>query len=777
MQMAQYGIGQPVRRDEDPRLLKGGGRFIDDNNLAGQLHAYLVRSTHAHAAIRSMDIGKAQAAPGVAAVFTGEDVIADGIGTPKMQAPHKRPGGEPLFHRAHRGLSAGFVKYVGDPIAMVVAESLEAAKDAAELIEIDYQPLPSVNATGAALEPGVPAVWEENPDNIAGIYEVGDEAATDAAMTSAHHVVKRRLVITRVYAQYMEPRGALASYDPADERYTLYVDIQYPHRLRNVLAEDILKVPEQNIHIIAGDIGGGFGTKGWQYPEHRLTMWAARKLGRPVKWSCERSEAVMADEHGRDNITKAELGFDANGIITGLRVRTIANVGAYVSSVRNFLATFGCVGGLNGVYRIPAAHDRVTCVNTNMNATAPYRGAGRPEAIYVIERMMDEAALEMGIDHVELRRRNIIPVEAMPYKTALTFTYDCGAFEKNMDDVLALADVGGLAARRAEAGARGKLLGFGFANAIEQAAAPGLEFAEVRFNVSGTATILMGTKSQGQGHETMYKQIVAERLGMDFGDIRVIDGDTDKVSYGNGTSGSRSAVLGGSSLHIALGKIIDKTIHIAAHMLEAPASDVRFEDGRFTIAGTDRSLGFNEVARAAYQPAKLPSDIEPGLYETGTFRATKPTFPNGAHTCEVELDPETGQVELTAYCVADDVGTVINPLTLKGQIHGGVAQGVGQILMEQVVFDPDSGQLLTGSFMDYAMPRAGDFGAIKIASNPVPTQTNPLGVKGAGEAGTVGALPAVMNAIMDALRQVGVREFDMPATPERVWRAMQDANG
>ena len=773
--MAQYGIGQPVRREEDPRHLKGGGRFINDNNLAGQLHAYMVRSTHAHAALAPLDIRAAQAAPGVAAVFTGEDVIADGVGTPKMQAPHKRPGGAPLFHRAHRGLSAGFVKYVGDPIAMVLATSLDLAKDAAELIEADYDPLPSVNSTGAALATGAPAVWPENPDNIAGIYEVGDDAATDAAIAGSHHVVKRRLVINRVYAQYMEPRGALAAYDAADERYTLYVDIQYPHRLRNVLAEDILKVPEQNIHIIAGDIGGGFGTKGWQYPEHRLTMWAARKLGRPVKWTCERSEAVMADEHGRDNISDAELGFDADGHIMALRVRTIANVGAYVSSVRNFLATFGCVGGLNGVYRIPAAHDRVTCVNTNMNATAPYRGAGRPEAIYVIERMMDEAALELGIDTIELRRRNIIPESAMPYETALTFTYDCGAFEKNMDDVLALADSGDLAARRGAAAARGKLLGFGFANAIEQAAAPGLEFAEVRFNVAGTATVLMGTKSQGQGHETMYKQIVAERLGMDFADVRVIDGDTDKVSYGNGTSGSRSAVLGGSSLHIALGKIIDKTTSIAAHMLEASENDVSFEDGRFTITGTDKSLEFADVARAAYQPGKLPAGIEPGLYESGTFRATKRTFPNGAHTCEVELDPETGKVDITNYCVADDVGTVINPLTLKGQIHGGIAQGAGQILMEQVVFDADSGQLLTGSFMDYAMPRADDFGAIKIISNPVPTATNPLGVKGAGEAGTVGALPAVMNAIMDALRQVGVTDLDMPATPERVWRAIQEA--
>ncbi|MBT4115653.1 MAG: xanthine dehydrogenase family protein molybdopterin-binding subunit [Rhodospirillaceae bacterium] len=773
--MAQYGIGQPVRREEDPRHLKGGGRFINDNNLAGQLHAYLVRSTHAHAAIGPLDIRAAAAAPGVAAVFTGEDVIADGVGTPKMQAPHKRPGGAPLFHRAHRGLSAGFVKYVGDPIAMVIAASLDQAKDAAELIQVDYDPLPSVNATHVALADGAPAVWPENPDNIAGIYEVGDEAATDAAIAGAYHVVKRRLVINRVYAQYMEPRGALASYDAADERYTLYVDIQYPHRLRNVLAEDILKVPEQNIHIIAGDIGGGFGTKGWQYPEHRLTMWAARKLGRPVKWTCERSEAVMADEHGRDNISEAELGFDADGNITGLRVRTVANVGAYVSSVRNFLATFGCVGGLNGVYRIPAAHDRVTCVNTNMNATAPYRGAGRPEAIYVIERMMDEAALELGIDTIELRRRNIIPESAMPYETALTFTYDCGAFEKNMDDVLALASVDDLAARRIDAEARGKLLGFGFANAIEQAAAPGLEFAEVRFNVAGTATILMGTKSQGQGHETMYKQIVAERLGMDYADVRVVDGDTDKVSYGNGTSGSRSAVLGGSSLHIALGKVIDKTKRIAAHMLEAAEGDVEFENGRFTITGTDKSLDFNDVARAAYQPGKLPAEIEPGLYETGTFRATKRTFPNGAHTCEVELDPETGKVDITNYCVADDVGTVINPLTLKGQIHGGIAQGAGQILMEQVVFDADSGQLLTGSFMDYAMPRADDFGAMKIISNPVPTATNPLGVKGAGEAGTVGALPAVMNAILDALRQAGVTDLDMPATPERVWQAIQEA--
>ncbi|HWN90746.1 MAG TPA: molybdopterin cofactor-binding domain-containing protein, partial [Verrucomicrobiae bacterium] len=550
---------------------------------------------------------------------------------------------------------------------------------------------------------------------------------------------------------------------------------QYPHRVRNALASMVFQIPEHQIRVIAGDIGGGFGTKGWQYPEHRLVLWAARKLGRPVKWACERHEAIPADEHARDNISDAELALDAEGRFLALRVRTIANLGAYISSDRNLLASFSNVVTLVGVYTIPAAHVQVTGVLTNCNSTAPYRGAGRPEAIYVLERLIDDAARELGLDRLKLRRMNIIPGSAMPYRTSLGVTYDCGEFEKGMDQALALADVAGFPARREESRRRGKLRGLGIVNAIERAAAPGLEYAEIRFNPSGTAMILMGSKNQGQGHETIFKQIAHEKLGLDPREVRYIDGDTDRVAFGIGSMGSRSTVIGGTALSMAADKLIAKGRKIAARLLEAAEPDIVFADGRFAVKGTDRAVVLKEVARAAFQLDKLPSGVEPGFYETGTFSPPADTYPNGCHVCEVEIDAETGEVALVRYAVVDDVGTVINPLTLKGQIHGGIAQGVGQALMEQVVYDPESGQLLTSSFMEYGMPRADTFCDIAVASNTVPTKLNPLGAKGAGEAGTVGALPVVMNAVLDALATAGVRDFDMPATSDRVWHAIQAA--
>jgi len=585
--------------------------------------------------------------------------------------------------------------------------------------------------------------------------------------------VRRRYVITRVHAQYMEPRGALGVYDPGEDRYTLYADVQYPHRVRNALASMVFQIPEHQIRVIAGDIGGGFGTKGWQYPEHRLVLWAARKLGRPVKWACERHEAIPADEHARDNISDAELALDAEGRFLALRVRTIANLGAYISSDRNLLASFSNVVTLVGVYTIPAAHVQVTGVLSNCNSTAPYRGAGRPEAIYVLERLIDDAARDLGLDRLKLRRMNIIPGSAMPYRTCLGVTYDCGEFEKGMDEALALADVAGFPARREESRRRGKLRGLGIVNAIERAAAPGLEYAEIRFNPSGTAMVLMGSKNQGQGHETIFKQIAHEKLGLDPREVRYIDGDTDRVAFGIGSMGSRSTVIGGTALSMAADKLIAKGRKIAARLLEAAEPDIVFADGRFAVKGTDRAVVLKEVARAAFQLDKLPSGMEPGFYETGTFSPPADTYPNGCHVCEVEIDADTGEVALVRYAVVDDVGTVINPLTLKGQIHGGIAQGVGQALMEQVVYDPESGQLLTSSFMEYGMPRADTFCDIAVASNTVPTKLNPLGAKGAGEAGTVGALPVVINAVMDALATVGVRDFDMPATSDRVWQAIQ----
>jgi aerobic carbon-monoxide dehydrogenase large subunit len=625
------------------------------------------------------------------------------------------------------------------------------------------------------LRAGAAAVWDECPDNISNVHEAGDRAATDAALAGAHRIVRRRYVITRVHAQYLEPRGSLGVWDAADERYTLHADVQYPHRVRTALATNILRVPEHRIRVVVGDVGGGFGTKGWQYPEHRLVLWAARKLGRPVKWCCERREAIPADEHARDNVTDAELALDENGRFVGLRVRTLANVGAYVSSDRNLLATFSNVATLVGVYTIPVAHVQVLSVLSNTSSTAPYRGAGRPEATYVIERLIDDAARELGAHPVELRRRNLIPAAAMPYKTSLGVTYDCGDFAGGMEKAVKLADVAGFPARREAARARGRLRGIGVVNAIERAAGPQPEFAEIRFASSGTASIFMGTKNQGQGHETTFKQILHERLGLDPASVRFVDGDTDQVAFGMGSMGSRSTVIGGTALWMAADKVIAKGKKIAAKMLEAAEADIAFADGRFNVVGTDRALGLVEVARAAFQPPQLPKGVEPGLYETGTFSPPSDTWPNGCHVCEVEIDPDTGAVELARYAIVDDVGTVINPLTLKGQIHGGIAQGVGQALMEHVVYDAESGQLLTGSFMDYAMPRAADFCDIVIESNPVPTKLNPLGAKGAGEAGTVGALPVVMNAVMDALAAAGVRELDMPASPDRVWRALSDA--
>ena len=773
--MGQFGIGQAVKRFEDVRLLRGEGRFHDDVNLPGQTHAVLVRSTHAHARILGIDASAARRAPGVLAIVTGGDLAREGLGTMRMTLKRTRPDGSPMWAPPHHGLVRDRARYVGDPVALVVAATRAQAEDAAERVRIDYEPLASVTSAAAAVLPGSPPVWDECPDNVSNVFAAGDKAATDAAFDRAARVVRRRYVITRVHAQYIEPRGALGVYDPGEDRYTLYADVQYPHRVRSALATNIFKIPEHRIRVVAGDIGGAFGTKGWQYPEHRLVLWAARKLRRPVKWVCERREAVPADEHARDNVSEAELALDGEGRFLALRVRTLANVGAYVSSDRNLLATFGNVVTLVGVYTFSAAHVQVLSVLTNTNPTAPYRGAGRPEATYVIERLIDDAARELAVDPVELRRTNLIPAAAMPCRTALGVTYDCGEFEKNMDAALKLADVPGFAARREASRRRGLLRGIGVVNAIERAAGPQPEFAEIRFAPSGSATVFMGTKNQGQGHETTFKQILHERLGLDPAEVRYIDGDTDRVGFGMGTMGSRSTVIGGTALWLAADKVIAKGKRIAARLLEAAPADITFADGTFAVVGTDRAVALRDVARTAFQPAQLPPGLEPGLYETGTFAPPADTWPNGCHICEVEVDPDSGAVTLVSYVIVDDVGTVINPLTLKGQIHGGVAQGAGQALMEQVVYDQDSGQLLTASFMDYAMPRADTLPDVRIESHPVPTTLNPLGAKGAGEAGTVGALPVVMNAVVDALAPLGVRGLDMPASSARVWEAIRTA--
>ena len=774
--MEKFGIGQGVLREEDPRLLRGNGLFVNDVNLPGQAHAIVLRSPHAHADILGIDTSAASDLSGVLAIYTGEDIFADNLGVPGMPVKWLRPDGQPMKYRPQPPLALGRVRYVGDPVVLVVAETLDQAADAAEAVMVNYDPLPSITDTAKTIDKDAPRVWDDYPDNVSGLYQAGDEAATDKAFEHAHRIVKRRFTISRVFAHYLETRGAIGSYDPREDRFLLHADVQYPHRVRQLLAEKIFGVPEQNIRVMARDVGGGFGTKGWQYSEHRLVLWASRKLGRPVKWTCSRSEAVQADEHGRDNVTDAELAFDENGRVIALRVGTIANIGAYLSAIRNLLAAFTNVGTLIGVYDIPVAHAVVRTVHSNSNPTAPYRGAGRPEATYVIERMFDEAARELCIDPAELRARNFIKPEDMPVKTALGLVYDCGAFGENQMRVLEMADYKGFPERRDAARARGRLRGIGIANPIERSASPSPDFAEIRFSTDGTATILMGTKSQGQGHETVYKQIVGDRLGLDPARMRVVDGDTDRVAFGIGTMGSRSTVIGGSALYYAADKVIEKAKKVAAHMLEAAETDIEFGDGAFSVAGTDRSVRLTDVAKASFLPAKLPPGVEPGLFENATFAPDDDTYPNGSHVCEVEIDPETGETDVVGYWVVDDVGVMVNPVIVKGQIHGGVAQGVGQALGEQVAYDPDSGQLLSGSFMDYQMPRAGDFPGIEIEGNGVPTQRNPLGVKGAGEAGTVGALPATMNAVMNALAEVGVTDLDMPATPSSIWQAIEAAS-
>jgi len=770
--MGEFALGQPVPRFEDPRLLRGGGRYVDDLALPRMAYGYVLRSPHAHARIRAIDVAAAKQAPGVLLVLTGADWQASGWSDLPVPAGTRRRDGSPAYRPRFPALVQDRVRWVGDYVAFVVAETREQAQDAAELIEVEYEPLPAVTGTAEALEPGAPAVWEDCPDNTCFVHQVGDKAAVEAAFARAAHIVKRRLVVNRVTAAAMEPRGAVGDYDRAADRYTVYTVLQRAHGYRSDIA-GIAKIPESKVRVVAGDIGGSFGMKSAVYNEVALCLLAAKMLGRPVKWTSTRSEAFLSDAQARDHVTEAELALDLDGRFLGFRVKVIAAVGAYPQANSNVFVMN--LGTLAGVYRTPAIHADVTAVFTNTNPVRPYRGNGRPEFAYVIERMVDEAAAELGIDRVELRRRNLIPPEAMPFKTGLIFTYDCGEFAKNLDMALELADFAGFERRRGESRGRGKLRGIGFSNTIERAAAGGFEAAEIRFDKGGTVTLLSGSITQGMGHETVYKQLLCDRLGIHPDQVTYVQGDTDKVAIGEGTGGSRSAALGGSAVLLTTEKIVAKAKTIAAHMLEAAEADIEFADGAFAIAGTDRKIMLPDIAAEAWNPPSLPPGMEPGLVAGAAYAAKDQNFPNGVHVCELEIDPETGEVEIQRYTVVDDVGTVMNPLLLEGQIIGGIAQGVGQLLMEDIRFDPETGQLLTGSFMDYAMPRAGDFCPIRCDSNPVPTKTNPLGVKGAGEAGAVGAMPAVGNALTDALSPLGIREIEMPATPERLWQAIKQA--
>ena len=767
--MGEFGIGQGVPRFEDPRLVRGGGRYVDDIVLPGTAFGVVLRSPHAHAIIRSIDTSAAKAAPGVLAVMTGADWKVSGLGDLPSHGGLKRRDGSPMCKPRYTVLAEDAVRWVGDYVAFVVADTATQAADAAELIAVDYEPLPAIVSTADAIKPEAPRVHPECPDNISFVELIGDKAATDAGFAKAAHIAKHRFVINRVTAACMDPRGAVGHYSAGDGRYTVHTPTQRPHGFRGELSQ-ILKVPESQIRIVTGDTGGSFGMKTSVFNEIPLVLHASKLTGRPVKWMSTRTEAFLSDAQGRDNVTEAELALDKNGHFLALRVKTIAAIGAYLQP--NMPAFFLNAGTLAGTYRTPAIHADITAVFTNTNPVRPYRGNGRPEAAFVIERMVEVAARELDIDPVELRRRNYIAPDAMPFKTGLTFTYDCGEFEKNMDLAMELADFAGFDERRKESCKRGKLRGIGLSNTIERAAAPGTEGAEVRFDKSGSVTLFAGSNSQGQGHETVFKQIVADRLGLHPGEIHYVQGDTDQVFYGEGTGGSRSATMGGSAFTHATDKVIEKAMRIAAHAFKLEPSDLKLSDGVFSSAKTNRTMTIKEIAADAQLPAKIPADMEPGLGASAVHKTPVNNYPNGCHICELEIDAETGIVEIVRYSVVDDVGTVLNPLLLHGQIHGGVAQGAGQALMEDIHFD-GSGQLVTASFMDYAMPRAHNLCAIAVESNPVPTRTNPLGTKGAGEAGCVGALPAVVNALVNALAEFGVKHVEMPATPERLWRIIK----
>jgi aerobic carbon-monoxide dehydrogenase large subunit len=770
--MGEFGIGQPVPREEDPYLVRGAGRYVDDVQAIGQARAYVLRSPHAHAGIVRIDTTEAKAKPGALLVLTGDDAEVLRLGLLQPHMPRKRRDGTPAFTSSQPFLAHERVRYLGDPVAFVVAETLEQAKDAAEAIAVEYDVLPAVPTIADAIVSNARAVWEGCPDNQAFTHAAGDKAMVAKSIGAAAHVIRHRMVINRLTANSMEPRGCIAEYAVREARYTLRCTVQGPHMIRRIIATEVFRVAETQFRIVAENVGGGFGMKGGLYPEYVLAALAARLVGRPVKWVAERSEALQSDEHCRDNITEAELGLDRDGRFLAFSVRTFCNIGAYYTSDRSAGPPTNNLGVLAGTYVIPAIHVETTAVMTNTMMTGPYRGAGRPEAAYVVETMVDLAARQLGIDLAELRWRNMIPAGAMPYKTALIYTYDCGDFGKNLEDCLKLADYAGFAARRRETKARGKLRGLGISSTVEASNAGLIEHAEIRFDPTGTVTVSVGTHDHGQGHATTFRQIISDRLGIPPDRIRFNYGDTDQIAIGTGTFGSRSTVSAGTAMIMAAEKIVAKGRRIAAHLMEAGEHDIAFERGRFVVAGTDKAIDLVQVARAAFVPAKLPRDTEPGLFETGTFAGGERTYPNGCHISEVEIDIETGAVALVRYTAVDDVGHMINPLLVEGQLHGGIVQGVGQALMENIAYDA-SGQLVSGSFMDYAMPRAGDFCTFTLGENEVPTKTNPLGVKGAGESGTVGALSSVMNAVNDALAEIGAPYVQMPATAEKVWQAIR----
>jgi carbon-monoxide dehydrogenase large subunit len=774
--MTVQAIGERVRREEDRRLLTGRGRYVDDVAVSGAARGYVVRSPHAHARIVALDAAAARAMPGVLAVLTGAELRQRGLGTLRPLIPRRKQNGGPAFVCPQPLLAQDRVRYVGDPVAFVVAESLNQAKDAAERIAVEYEPLPAVTNAEAALAPGAPAVWDDNPGNEAFAYDAGDRAGAEAAFARAARIVRDRIVVNRVSANSMEPRGCLAEYDRNEDRYTIRCTVQSVHQIRAALAGQIFRVPHHQVRVVCDTMGGGFGMKGGCYPEYGLSLWASEVVGRPVRWTAERSEGLQSDEQARGSVVEVELALAPDGKFLALRTRWVSAIGAYYSTDRPTIPLTIGMGCLVNTYTFEAVHAEVRAVLTNTMTTAPYRGGSRPEPIYVTESIIEKAARELGLDSAELRRRNTIPASAMPYPTPMRQTYDSGDFAKNLGDVLALSEYDGVAARREAARGRGKLLGIGVATTVAATGGRDYEHAEIRFDPAGGVVLLTGSMDHGQGHATTFKQVLSAKLGIDADKIRYRWGDSDLVTMGIGTFGSRSAQLAGSAIVVAADRLIEKGRRIAANMMEAAAEDVAFERGRFAIAGTDRSVAIDEVGRQSFHTAQLPEDVEGGFTERSNFGpADAATFPSGAHVCEVEIDIETGEVALARYCAVDDVGHMLNPLLCEGQIHGGIVQGLGQALLENLVYDGDGGQLLTGSFQDYAMPRADNFCAFELRENATPTDKNPLGVKGVGEAGTIGAIPAVMNAINDALAAAGAAPVALPATAEKVWRALRQA--
>ncbi len=776
------GIGARVARKEDKRFITGKGKYTDDIRMDNQAYAAFVRSPHAHARVTGIDASEAEAMEGVIAVHTGPDMKADGIGDIITGWAITSKDGNPMQCGVWNPMVTEMARYVGDAVAVVIAETQDLARRAAEMVAVDYEEMPAAVFADKALEDGAPQVHSNVPGNLIFNWEIGDEAATEAAMSGAHHITEMDITNNRLSPNAMEPRSAVAIFDEAEDHYTLYTTSQNPHVARLVLSAFYQVAPEHKLRVIAPDVGGGFGSKIYIYPEEIACLWASMKTGRSVKWTSDRSEAFMTDAHGRDHVTKAKMGFDADGKIVGFHVDTIANIGAYVSLFATATPTYLYGTLWSGVYDMPAIYGTVRAVHTNTVPVDAYRGAGRPEATYMIERMIETAAREMGMDPAELRRRNFI--KEFPYQTQVILQYDSGDYFTILDKAQAAADVAGFAARKAESAARGKLRGMGYSTFVEACgiapsaavgslgAAVGLwESAEVRVNPVGTVEVLTGCHSHGQGHETTFAQLVADRFGLPIDNVSIVHGDTDKTQFGMGTYGSRSGPVGMSAVMKALDKVEEKAKKIAAHVLEASEDDIVIEGGEAKVAGTDRAMGWHEVGLAAYTGHNLPEGMEPGLKETSFFDPVNFSFPSGALIAEVEVDPETGVTDLVSFTAVDDFGTIINPMIVEGQVHGGLVQGIGQALCEGVVYD-DDGQLLTGSYMDYQMPRADNVPSFVLDHGCTPSPNNPLGLKGCGEAGAIGAPPAVINAITDA---IGTNDLQMPATPQAVWMALQSA--